>query len=61
MKRNDLKWKTLCRGKNCCPSIAVDGDDLYIRDDDGEQIKITLDQHDDIAHAVKAIREERDV
>ena len=59
--RKDLKWVVLCRRANCCPSVAVDGGMLHIKDDDGQQVKITLDQFDDIAQAVKDLREGRDV
>jgi hypothetical protein len=63
MKRNgkDRNWTTLCRGRNCCPSIAVEGTIVYIKDDDGAQVKITLDQLDDIWHAAKAIRDGQEV
>lgn len=51
MERDDLKWTTLCRGKGCCPSIALEGEMLHVKDDYGQQIKITLNQLDDIVAA----------
>lgn len=54
------KWVTCCRRKNC-PRVAVEGSTLWIKDDNGAQVKITLDQLDAIATTVKAIRATRDV
>jgi len=61
MERDTKKWITLCRGKSCCPSIAVERDTVYIKDDDGAQVKITFDQLKDIALTANEIRLGRDV
>ncbi len=44
-----MEWQMCCRGRrSACPQIAVDGRTVYIRDDFGGQISVTLDQFQDI-------------
>lgn len=42
-------WQKCCRGRRSnCPHILVEGRTIYVRDDDGNQIKLTLDQFQDV-------------
>ena len=43
-----MTWQKCCRGRRNCPQVAVEGRTIYIRDDDGNQIKVTLAQLQDI-------------
>ena len=44
-----MKWQLCCRGRRSnCPQVAIEDRVIYIRDDDGHQIKVTLDQLQDI-------------
>jgi hypothetical protein len=39
-----MEFVNICGKAKCCPKIATDDDDVYIKDDDGNFIKITRDQ-----------------
>ena len=44
-----MKWQKCCRGRQSnCPYVAIEGRTIYIRDDDGNKIKVTLNQLQDI-------------
>lgn len=44
-----MTWESCCRGRrSTCPEISVEGDVVRIRDDDGNQIRVTLSQFEDI-------------
>lgn len=51
-----MRWESCCRGRrSACPQVAVDGRKIWIRDDDGRQICVTLDQFTDINYKLKEI------
>lgn len=53
-------WQKCCRGRRSnCPQILVEGRVVYVRDDDGNQIKLTLDQVQDVHLKVMEIITQR--
>jgi len=55
------KWVNCCRGRKNCPKVAVDMGLVWIKDDDGNEVQITLNQLDDIVNMVKTIQKTRGV
>jgi hypothetical protein len=39
-----MKRVTLCSGSKCCPEALIDKDDVTIRDDEGNEVKLTREQ-----------------
>ena len=52
--QKDKRWVKCCRGRNCCPEVALDGDDVFIRDDDGNIVKMTREQFKDVIRSLSA-------
>lgn len=53
-------WQKCCRGRRSnCPQILVEGKVIRVRDDDGNEIKLTLDQFQDIHFRLKEIVTQR--
>lgn len=44
----------LCRGKKCCPVVTFDGDDVFIKDDYKQEIKMTREQFMEIGNVVNS-------
>jgi len=43
------QWQSCCRGRRSnCPQLLVNGRVIHIRDDDGNQITLTIDQFQDV-------------
>jgi hypothetical protein len=38
-----LKWTSCCKGRTSCPEIALDGDEVHIKDDYGTEVTIARD------------------
>ena len=38
------KWEPCCRGRKCCPLVRIEGDVVFIQDDYGSIVKVTMDQ-----------------
>jgi len=41
-----MKKVTLCSGSKCCPEALIDGNNVTIKDDDGNKVTLTRDQLD---------------
>jgi hypothetical protein len=39
-----MKKVTLCSGGKCCPEAFIDAENVTIRDDDGNEVKLTMEQ-----------------
>ncbi len=55
MDESETQWTSCCRGRKCCPSVAVVDGFLLVKDDDGNVIKITRDQLRDILQTVSEL------
>ncbi len=44
----DKKWETFCRSARCCPEVALEGDTVWIKDDDGHVIHMERGQVEDL-------------
>ncbi len=54
------KWQKCCRGRRSnCPQILVEGRTIRVRDDAGNEIKLTLDQFHDVHSRLKEIVTQR--
>jgi hypothetical protein len=40
----EMKKVTLCSGSKCCPEAIIDKENVTIRDDDGNEVKLTKEQ-----------------
>lgn len=49
---SELTWKNTCCRKGGCPEVAIDNEHIYIKDDHGGQIKLTLDELDNILYVL---------
>ena len=52
LDKNNVKWEPCCRGRNCCPKVCFDGDDVLIKDDDDNIVRVTVDQLIDIVQYI---------
>jgi len=51
-----MKWESCCRGRrSACPEVAIDGRKVYVKDDEGHIICVTLDQFTDIHYKLKEL------
>jgi hypothetical protein len=51
----DTRWVKCCRGRNSnCPEVALRGNDVLIRDDDGHVVTMTREQFKDVIRAAAA-------
>lgn len=49
-------WTTCCRGrKSACPEIKIDADDVYIRDDYGAIVRMSISQFDVVVQKVREL------
>ncbi len=39
-----MKKVTLCSGGKCCPEAFIEEENITIRDDDGNEVKLTKEQ-----------------
>ncbi len=39
-----MKKVTLCSGGKCCPEAFIEEGNITIRDDDGNEVKLTMEQ-----------------
>jgi len=55
----DLNWKMCCRGSGNCPEVSVTSIKeiitVFIKDDAGDSVRLTLDQLDSINIQVASI------
>jgi hypothetical protein len=51
----DKRWVTCCRGRRAnCPRIALQGEQIFIQDDDGNTVTLTKAQFRDVIRGVSA-------
>lgn len=55
------KWVNCCRGRKSCPKVAVSMGLVWIKDDKGNEVQITVDQLKDIVEMVETIIDTRGV
>jgi len=45
-------FETCCRGRSCCPEVQCQGDYVWIKDDDGEVVHMTIAELLDVCTTV---------
>ena len=50
----------LCGGRRCCPELTLNGDDVTIKDDDGNIVNMKIDQAKLISSAIAEIIKKND-
>lgn len=50
------KWLSCCRGRKSCPEVLVEADVVHIKDDGGNEVKLSFREFDLVVEVVASIR-----